>query len=151
MTPRPTSFRAPQSLLRLAVAGVLLYYAWPKLEDPFGFLKAVHLYGVLDDTAVFGIRLENLAAVGIPWLEVLGALALATGVMRRGAALWLVLFLLLFTGAVAWHAAGIQPDVPYLQRSFDCGCGTGVVVLWEKLVTNLALVVAVAWTGLRRP
>lgn len=151
---RPTSWRVPHSWLRVLLGAIFVYYGWLKISDPYSYLKSVHEYGVLDGLRPFGLQLENLAAAGVPVLEIFGGLCLATGLWRRGAAAWLGIFLLLFTVAVAWKAtdpeiAAGQPN--YLLREFDCGCGTGMVVVWEKLLMNLLLLGLLVLLGLRRP
>lgn len=154
MSARPTSWRLPRALLLLALGAVFVGYGWLKIADPYSFLKSIHEYGVLDGARIGSLRLENLAAAGLPVLEILGGLCLALGPWRRGAATWLLLFLVLFTIAIAWKAtdpvlAAAQPN--YFLREFDCGCGTGVIVVWEKLTMNLVLMVALALLGVRRP
>jgi uncharacterized membrane protein YphA (DoxX/SURF4 family) len=152
MSVRPTAWRLSRPLLRVALGAVFVGYGWLKLADPYSFLKAIHEYGVLGNAALLDLRLENLAAAGLPLLEILGGLLLATGIWRRGAAAWLALFLALFTIAIAWKVtdpalAATQPN--YFLREFDCGCGTGVVIVWEKLTMNLVLLVALILLGLR--
>ncbi len=154
MSARPTSWRLPRAALLAALGAVFAWYGWLKISDPYGYLKAVHEYGILGGRALLGVRLENLAAAGVPVLEIVGGICLATGLWRRGAAAWLALFLLAFTLAVAWKAT--DPEIAaaqsnYFLREFDCGCGTGVVVVWEKLVMNLVLLLALVQLGLRRP
>jgi uncharacterized membrane protein YphA (DoxX/SURF4 family) len=151
---RPSSWRLPRGLLQLALGAIFIGYGWLKIADPYSFLKSIHEYGVLDGAGLAGVRLENLAAAGLPVLEILGGLCVALGPWRRGAATWLFLFLAAFTAAVAWQAtdpalAAAQPN--YLLREFDCGCGTGIVVVWEKLTMNAVLLVALVQLGLRRP
>lgn len=150
---RPTSLRLPHALLRLALGAVFVGYGWLKLRDPYVYLKAVHSYGALDGVAPFGLRLENLAAAGLPVLEISCGILLAAGIWRRAAAAWLAAFLALFTFAVFWRS--LDPDVDPEQanwwlRAFDCGCGTGEVIVWQKLTMNVVLLVALAWLGLRR-
>jgi uncharacterized membrane protein YphA (DoxX/SURF4 family) len=154
LSARPTSWRLPLPWLRAALGGIFVYYGWLKISDPYSYLKSVHEYGVLDGMNLVGMPLENIAAAGVPMLEIFGGLCLAFGLWRRGAAAWLGLFLAAFTVAVAWKAtdpeiAAGQPS--YLLREFDCGCGTGVVVVWEKLLMNLILIALLFPLGLRRP
>lgn len=154
MSARPTSWRLPHPWLRLALGVIFIAYGWLKIKDPYTYLKSVHEYGMLDGMNLLGVQVENLAAAGVPMLEIFGGLCLALGLWRRGAAAWLGLFLAFFTVAVAWKAtdpeiAASQPN--YLLREFDCGCGTGVVVVWEKLLMNLVLLALLIHLGLRRP
>lgn len=153
MSTRPTAWRLPPALLRLVLGAVFVGYGWMKISDPYSYLKSVHEYAVLDGHAVFGMPLENLAAIGIPMLEIVCGLALAFGCWRRGAAAWLASFLLLFTTAVIVRSMDPAVDPSrshWWLRAFDCGCGTGVVVVWEKAVMNLVLLAALLLLGLRR-
>ena len=65
-------------LARLTVAAVFVYAAIPKLLDPVAFADDVANY------QAFPYWSWNLIAVFVPMLELLGALALLTGVARRG-------------------------------------------------------------------
>jgi len=150
---RPTGWRLPPTFLRAALGAVFVYYGWMKIRDPYSYLKSVHEYGLLDGVNLAGVQIENLAAAGVPMLEIFGGLCLAFGLWRRGAAAWLGIFMALFTAAVAWKAT--DPEIAasqanYLLREFDCGCGTGVVVVWEKLTMNLVLIGLLFPLGLRR-
>ena len=85
----------------------------------------------------------SLVLIGalLPWFEVCCALLLLTGVAVRGSALLLVLMLIPFTvvvirRALAIHAAG---DIPFCAIKFDCGCGTGEVLICRKIVENALL------------
>ena len=131
----------------LAIAGgvVLGAYAWVKLGAPADFLKAVHGYGVLPTDPPW---LLNLAGAGVPWMEATAALCMISGVLRRGAAAVLSLFLVVFTIAILARA-GAEAGGGMLTYEFDCGCGTGMVVVWEKVLSNLALL-AVLLLSVRR-
>ncbi|MBL9099366.1 MAG: DoxX family membrane protein [Myxococcales bacterium] len=95
-------------LCRLALAGVFLAAAAPKLADPAGFAAALANYRVLPDAA------HNLVATVVPALELVAALAVLTGWRLRGGALLLGALLLGFTGLLAASLArGLD---------LDCGC-----------------------------
>ncbi len=87
---------------------VFLVAALPKIADPPGFVEALHAYHLLPDAA-----LAPMALV-LPWLELLLALALLTGVTRRTAALMTLVLLVIFMGALALNLAHGTP--------VDCGC-----------------------------
>lgn len=145
MSARPTAWRLPGPLLRAALGAVFIGYGWLKFRDPYAYLKSVHEYGVLDGMSLAGLPLENVATIGVPALEILGGALLALGVWRRGAAAWLALFLAAFTAAVIWRS--FDPAVDPAQtrwwlRAFDCGCGTGKVIVWQKVTMNVVLLVA---------
>lgn len=153
MSPRPTAWRLPRPLLRFALGAVFVGYGWLKFRDPYSYLKSVHEYGVLDGLKLGCMPLENLATVGLPALEMFAGLLLAVGLWRRGAAAWLALFLAAFTAAVFWRSldASVDPgQARWWLRAFDCGCGTGEVIVWQKLTMNTVLFCALVVLGVRR-
>ena len=133
-------------VLAWAAAAVLAVFAAAKLGDPAVFLKAVHGYGVLPLDPPW---LLNLAGAGVPWMEVLAVLCLVSGLLRRGAAAVLGGFLALFTVTILWRAVD-EAGGGFLTYAFDCGCGTGVVVVWQKVLSNLVLFGTLALVARRR-
>ncbi|MBT3339479.1 MAG: hypothetical protein HOM34_08105 [Planctomycetes bacterium] len=132
------------------IAGlVYIGYAIAKIIDPTDFLKAVHGYGILPAEPFW---LLNGAGIALPWLELLGGFALLLGPLRRGAGLVLSALLFAFTAAVLWRSLGIASDLgqSWFAVAFDCGCGTGVVVAWQKIASNVLLFCATL-AALRRP
>lgn len=129
----------PLLAARLLVGGAFVVLALAKIRQPPGeFLKLIEQYGLLPhDPPVF----LNLAAVVIPWVELLCGLALLAGVMVRGAAALLALMLVAFTGAIVLRTLEIQQaqHLAFCAVRFDCGCGTGVVLICRKLAENAAL------------
>lgn len=99
-------------LCALALGGVFVWAAWPKLLDPPGFAQAIHNYGLVPDA------LRNPMALVLPWLEALCGLALLlwglTGRAFPGAAWWAVLLLVAFILALGWNLWHHHP--------VDCGC-----------------------------
>lgn len=96
--------------LRLAMAGIFLYAAYSKILDPAAFAKSVNNYHIIPGNVV------NIFAFTIPWLEVLTALGLITGVWWRASALLINWMLIMFTVAlVIAIATGV---------SINCGCFT---------------------------
>ncbi|MDA1259718.1 MAG: DoxX family protein [Planctomycetota bacterium] len=153
MSARPTGWNLPRPLLRVALGAVFVGYGWLKFHDPYAYLKSVHEYGVLDGLKLGSMPVENLAAIGVPALEIIGGLLLALGIWRRGAAAWLALFLAAFTAMVFWRSLDPTVDPEHAQwwlRAFDCGCGTGKVIVWQKLTMNAVLLTALVLLGLRR-
>ncbi len=114
-------------VLRIAawlLGAAFLIAAWPKISDPPGFAEAIHAYGLVP--ASF---LAPMALV-LPWLEAVCALALITGLARRGAALLASLLLLVFMTALAINLWRGHP--------VDCGCfgaTTAVRTAAERLTT----------------
>ena len=137
-------------LARLAAplcGAALAWHALAKIADPVDFLKSIHAYGVLPEKPPL---LLNLASALLPWVELLAGAALLSGRMRRGAALSSAFLVLTFTLAVAFRIPSEMEalGVGFLDLAFDCGCGTGVVVAWQKLAANLVLLTGL-WVAFR--
>lgn len=118
---------------RLALAGVLLAAALPKLADPAGFAAKLPNYQIFPDALV------NLIAAVVPMLELLAALALVSGVLYRGG-VWLAGGLLASFTALLASALARGLDL-------DCGCFGAAVqaepVSWLDLLRNLVLLAVV--------
>ncbi len=129
-----------QSLPWLTRLAGLIYvgYALAKLADPTDFLKAVHGYDILPTQPSW---LLNTAGIALPWIELLGGLSLLLGPLRRGSGLVLAGLLMAFTTAILLRSLSLSAEMggPWLDVAFDCGCGTGVVIAWQKILGNLLL------------
>jgi uncharacterized membrane protein YphA (DoxX/SURF4 family) len=82
-----------------------------------------------------------MVASTLPWFEIFCGLLLLLGIGVRGAALMLVAMLIPFTiivflRALAMHQAG---GLPFCAIKFDCGCGSGEVLICRKLFENTLL------------
>ncbi len=144
-----TMKRSWPRLLRIGVGAILIAYGLEKLADPVAFLKAIHEYQILPSRPPW---MMNLMPNGIPILEIGAGLCLITGFLRRGASLVMGCFLTAFTAAILWRTFRVMEEtgLAFQQVQFDCGCGSGVVVIWEKILFNLALIVATFYAGFRR-
>ena len=121
------------TLIRVLIGGMFVYLGWTKTQDPVAFLKSIREFGVLTEYWQM-----NVVAGWLPWFEVWCGLLLVLGVGVRTAAARVGGLLLAFTGMILWravqvHAAG---DIAFCDIQFDCGCGTGEVVVCYKLVQN---------------
>ena len=94
--------------IRLVLGALFIYSAWPKIADPPGFAQMLSNYRLLPDAWV------NPMALVLPWLEMVAGISLVAGIMRRGAALWIAVLLVVFIGALSIN---IARDV-----AVDCGC-----------------------------
>ena len=121
---------------RLVVGGVFVYLGLTKALDPVGFLKLVRQFDLLP--APLGL---NLVAAVLPWLEIFCGALLILGVRVSASALVALTMLVAFTGAVAFRAWTLHQagNLPFCGIRFDCGCGTGEVVICAKLLQNAAL------------
>ncbi len=115
---------------RALLAVVFIFASLDKLVMPEAFASSIQGYALLP------LPIVNLAALVIPWLELLCGLFLLTGVRIRSSALLLVTLLCIF--AIAMMAA--------LARglAIDCGCfGKAYVtpVSWARVAEDLGLIV----------
>lgn len=120
-------------LARLAVAGVFIAAAIPKLIDPTRFAEDISNYHLLPADMV------GYAAIAVPVIELVVALALITGVEAKGAALVAAGMLLAFTAGMGQAMA----------RGIDvsCGCFGSVAraeIGWGPIARNLALLLGCA-------
>lgn len=94
-------------LCRIALTGVFLAAALPKIADPLAFAEAVYRYQILP------YALVNLVALFLPWMELIAAVALWWPRFRPAAGLSLGVMLAVFTVAIAVN----------LARGVDMTCG----------------------------
>lgn len=128
----------PLLVMRLVLGGVFIYFGLLKLADPMEFLKQLHLYDILPERPQ--IILNSIALV-LPWLELACGVALILGVWLRGSALILGGMLVVFMVALYSRAESIvrAEGIPFCDVKFDCGCGTGVRIICNKLLENAGL------------
>ena len=128
----------PLLATRLLLGGLFVWMASAKVGHPTDFLKEIRLYHMLPESP--GILLNSIA-IALPWIEIFAGVALILGVLVRGSAACIATMLLIFTPAILFRALAIWSGegIPFLQIEFDCGCGSGVVVIWQKLLTNSGL------------
>jgi uncharacterized membrane protein YphA (DoxX/SURF4 family) len=128
----------PLLIARLLVGGAFVYMGYMKLTDPVNFLKQINEYGMFPE----GMHaLMNATAIVLPYLEILCGLLMIAGLALRGAATTIALMLVAFAPALLWRAWSLYQvgGVAFCDVCFDCGCGTGVVCICNKLGSNAAL------------
>jgi putative oxidoreductase len=125
------------SLARWILGAVFIYMGINKVVHPVEFLKLVKQYEL-----VSGPPWLNLIAAMLPWFEIFCGLLLLLGVAVRGASLNLLLMLVPFTVLIARRAMDLSKTsgAAFTDIKFDCGCGGGEVVIWQKLIENSALI-----------
>ena len=127
---------------RWFVGAAFIYMGVLKLLDPVQFLKMVRQYEMVNQP-----WLLNSIAAALPWFEVFCGTLLVLGIAVRGTALNLILMLVPFTLMVLKRALAVAAaqKLPFCAVSFDCGCGTGEVLICQKLVENSALTFLCCW------
>jgi len=128
----------PMVLSRLIVGGTFVYLAFHKIADPVKFLKDIREYHLLPESLPL---LFNLSAVTLPWIEILAGGLLILGLWLRGSATIILALMLFFTTAILVRALGVygEGNIAFCGIEFDCGCGSGVINICRKLLTNLSL------------
>ena len=142
ITTRFTPGEVVATVARWALGGLFIYMGMTKALHPEAFLKLVRQYELVGTPFVL-----NAIAAGLPWFEVFCGLLLVAGIAVRGAALMLVLMLIPFTMVVVKHALALAAaqGVTFWKVKFDCGCGTGEVVIWKKVLDNTVFVLLSCW------
>lgn len=130
----------PLLLARVILAATFIYMGSMKVDEPFEFLKQVRQYQMLPETPAIYL---NATAIVLPWLEIVAGVALLIGLRFRGAAAAIALMLLVFTPAILIRGLHILSEMggSFFEVVFDCGCGTGPVTIWTKLLGNIGLFV----------
>ncbi len=126
---------------RMVLGGVLVWVGLSKGLEPVEFLKVLRAY----DLPGPAMLLTWVAAL-LPWFEVYCGGLLLVGVAVDGAALVTLGMLGPFTALVFQRglALHVELGIPLCSVRFDCGCGTGEVLLCGKLAENLALMLLAA-------
>ena len=109
-----------------------------KISDPVIFLKQIRLYHLLPEVPPYFL---NATAVILPWAELVCGVALILGVWMRGASAVVAVMLCVFSPAILLRALAVRSAeaTPFFQIAFDCGCGTGEEIIWQKLLANAGL------------
>ncbi len=144
---RPQTLDILAILARWLLGALFIYMGLNKALHPELFLKMVRQYDMVANPFLL-----NCIAASLPWFEVFCGLLLTAGVAVRGSALMLVGMLIPFTLIVLRRALIIsaQKHIPFSEVKFDCGCGTGEVLIVRKLVENSGLILLSVWLLLGR-
>ncbi len=129
-------------LARWLLGALFLYMGLNKALHPVDFLKLVREYEWVQNPFLL-----NSIAAALPWFEVFCGVLLVAGVAVRGSALMLLIMLVPFTLVVLQRALALQAAlaIPFCAVKFDCGCGTGEVLICRKLLENGMLILLSGW------
>lgn len=127
---------------RILIGGLFIYMGLSKALHPADFLKQVHAYQLVNTPYIL-----NSIAGTLPWFEVFCGLLLLAGVAVRGTVLVVIAMLVPFTLAILKRALTVAAaqGLSFWTVKFDCGCGTGEVVIWQKLIENTVLILIAVW------
>jgi len=94
-------------IFRLVLGGLFVYAGVVKVVDPLDFAQNIRNYRLV------GQSLSFMAAVVLPWLEILAGVALAAGIWKRASAL-------IITGLLVFF---ILLTLVTIARGLDVECG----------------------------
>jgi uncharacterized membrane protein YphA (DoxX/SURF4 family) len=94
-------------VFRVVLGGLFIYAGVVKVVDPLGFAQDIRNYRLVGQSLAF------VAAVVLPWLEILAGAFLVAGIWKRGAALVISGLLVFF----------IVLTLVTLARGLDVECG----------------------------
>jgi putative oxidoreductase len=94
-------------IFRIVLGGLFIYAGVAKTLDPLDFAQSVRNY------ALVGQSLSFIAAIVLPWLEILAGIFLIAGIWKRGAALVISGLLVFF----------IVLTLVTMMRGLDVDCG----------------------------
>lgn len=97
-------------VVRVLLGSLFVFSGSQKLLDPQSFVNAIIAFEILPEKPDL---LLQLATYGLPWSEIVAGVLLVLGLGSRGAALFITLLMLVFTGAI----------VSVLVRGLDVECG----------------------------
>ena len=127
-----------QLALRVIIAAVFIYAGLHKINNPLMFADQIKMYEVIGASPILYV-----AAVFLPWLEIVCGITLLTGVFIRGGSLIVSILMAVFLGVVVYRAIGIMnaADIPFSEIHFDCGCGFEPTYAWKKITENTILLI----------
>jgi len=116
---------------RLFIGIVFIYASFYKIIEPGTFARSIWYYHLIPGNLI------NLAALIMPWLELLCGLALIFGIYYRGAVAWVNIMTVVFIIALY--------TTIYRGLSIDCGCfkasGEAASKAWKSLIFDLVILV----------
>lgn len=108
----PQERRARHLLLvfstRLILGGIFIFASLDKVIHPLGFAKSINYYQILPDPLI------NLAAIILPWLELILGTLLLFGIWLPGTIVLTDLLLVTFSAVLVFNLAR--------GLNVDCGC-----------------------------
>ncbi len=130
------------------VGAFFIWAALPKINNPFAFAKDIWNYDIAPAALI------NISALWLPMVELLAAVALMTGLMRRGGGFLIGGLLVIFIAAVGFNVGR--------GHDFNCGCTSTATMFtdtylagWNDkfmlILRDIGLMVMAAMGWLYRP
>jgi uncharacterized membrane protein YphA (DoxX/SURF4 family) len=127
-------------ITRVVLGCIFVWASWQKILDPPAFARTIANYQIVSDAA------GNLAALTLPWIELVCGLCLIINRLTRGSALIATVLLAVFMGALGYD----------IHRGVDVNCGcftldeTAPGNMWLYLLRDIVFL-AMAVTVMCRP
>jgi uncharacterized membrane protein YphA (DoxX/SURF4 family) len=132
-------------LFRLLVGVLFIYAAYDKIVNPYSFYRSIQEYNLLP------IVLVPLAAVVLPWIEMLTGVFLVLGAFYRASGFIILCLMVIFEVAIVINLIrGVD---------MDCGCGLPLDFLgvsdklsWQTVIRDsVFIIMAIEITFFSRP
>lgn len=97
-------------LCRVVLGGIFVYASWDKILDPAAFAR------IIDNYQILSASMGRLAALFLPWLELVCGICLVINRWTRGSAVIVAGLMVVFMGALGYNI--------YQGIDINCGCFT---------------------------
>jgi len=123
----------------LILGCTFIYSSYHKIADPPDFAKVIYNYHLVPGVLI------HPASIYMPWFELLGGLAVLTGIWRRGAAFGFLLMSLLFIAALGFNLYRGHPTVCGCFGTFAAGeswtDAQKFAKMWREILVDVGLVI----------
>lgn len=128
---------------RLLIGGLFIYASLHKIFDPADFAQAIRNY------QLWPAELTNLAAVILPWIELIAGVFLILGVQTRPSALITTCLLAVFlVGLYRAYFIGLDISCGCFSSASSSGGRIDLVTLWrDSMLLLISLFILVADQG----
>ncbi len=110
-------------ILRLLLGALFIYASIDKIAHPHAFAQAIFNYQILPDYLI------NLAALILPWMELLSGFCLIINKWMPGASMIITILLTCFLASIFYN----------LSRGLNISCGCFSTNTGEDIISNLTL------------
>jgi uncharacterized membrane protein YphA (DoxX/SURF4 family) len=112
----------------MMVGLIFIYASIDKIANPAYFAGMIQNYQLAPDIFI------NIAAIILPWLELLCGALLLTGIWHRSAAFLITFLMLVFMIAIS--------SAIFRGLDIECGCfGAGTSANWSRIIEDIFLLV----------
>ncbi len=121
-------------IVRLGLGCMFIYSSLPKIRQPYDFLHDVYNYEIV------GPKLGMLAAMTLPWAELLVGICLVGGIFISGALLVSIGLGAMFSVVLGWAL--------YMGLDISCGCFSSSSAETISYMTLIRALVIMLFSGI---